>query len=138
MISILVALLIACFAPSADAQSQSKDRAKLMEDAKKEGKVLVYVSSNASDAKALEASFEKKYPFINMEFYSSGKDALLTRYLLEARTGTYLADVYQSSVFPIMNLAEKGLLAKYYSAERDGYIESSYPLRTQSPCRECN
>src|SRR4026208_2383848 len=109
MISILVALLIACFAPSADAQSQSKDRAKLMEEAKKEGKGLVYVSSNASDAKALEASFEKKYPFINMEFYSSGKDALLTRYLLEARTGANLADVYQSSVFPIMNLAEKGL-----------------------------
>jgi iron(III) transport system substrate-binding protein len=124
MISIRVALLIACFAPGADAQSQSKDHAKLMEDAKKGGKVLVYVSSNASDAKALEASFEKKYPFINMEFYSSGKDALLTRYMLEARTGTYLADVYQSSVFPIMNLAEKGLLAKYYSPERDGYIEA--------------
>ena len=48
---------------------------------------MVYVSSNASDARALEAAFEKKYPFVNMEFYSSGKDALLTRYLLEARTG---------------------------------------------------
>jgi hypothetical protein len=34
-----------------------------------------------------------------MEFYSSGKDALLTRYLLEARTNSNLADVYQSSVF---------------------------------------
>lgn len=55
---------------------------------------------------------------------SSGKDALLARYMLEARTGTYLADVYQSSVFPIMNLVEKGLLAKYYSPEREGYIEA--------------
>src|SRR5438552_17224253 len=106
------------------AQSQSKDRAKLIEDAKKEGKVVVYVSSNASDAKALKAAFEKKYPFINMEFLSSGKDALLSKYLLEARTGTYLADVYQSSVFPIMNLVEKGLLAKFYSPEREGYIDA--------------
>ena len=85
---------------------------------------MVYVSSNASDARALEAAFEKKYPFVDMEFYSSGKDALLTRYLLEARTNSNLADVYQSSVFPIMNLVEKGLLAKYYSPERDGYIEA--------------
>jgi iron(III) transport system substrate-binding protein len=106
------------------AQAQTKERAKLIEDAKKEGKVMVYVSSNASDARALEAAFEKKYPFVNMEFYSSGKDALLTRYLLEARTGSNLADVYQSSVFPIMNLAEKGLLAKYYSPERDAFIEA--------------
>ena len=105
-------------------QGQTKERGKLIEDAKKEGKVMVYVSSNASDARALEAAFEKKYPFVNMEFYSSGKDALLTRYLLEARTNNYLADVYQSSVFPIMNLAEKGLLAKYYSPERDGFIEA--------------
>src|SRR5262252_3015577 len=106
------------------AQNLSKDRAKLIEDAKKEGKVIVYVSSNASDARALKASFEKKYPFVKMEFYSSGKDALLARYLLEARTGNYYADVYQSSVFPLMNLVEKGLLAKYYSPERDAYMES--------------
>ena len=124
-----VSLLFACLfltwgALSVDAQEQVKDRAKLIEEAKKEGKVFVYVSSNASDARALKASFEKKYPFINMEYYSSGKDALLARYLLEARTGNYFADVYQSSVFPIMNLVEKGLLAKYQSPEQEGYLEA--------------
>ncbi|MGZ8483031.1 MAG: hypothetical protein ACXW6R_03725 [Candidatus Binatia bacterium] len=85
-------------------QAQTKERAKLIEDAKKEGKVMVYVSSNASDARALEAAFEKKYPFVNMEFYSSGKDALLTRYLLEARTGANQFSSSRSlatlSVFP--------------------------------------
>ena len=120
----LAMLAVVTFTDTEISQAQTKERAKLIEDAKKEGKVMVYVSSNASDARALEAAFEKKYPFVNMEFYSSGKDALLTRYLLEARTSNYLADVYQSSVFPIMNLAEKGLLAKYYSPERDGFIEA--------------
>lgn len=125
VVSLLFAHLFAAWGSfSVDAQEQVRDRARLIEDAKKEGKVFVYVSSNASDARALKSAFEKKYPFINMEFYSSGKDALLARYLLEARTGTYLADVYQSSVFPIMNLVEKGLLAKYYSPEREGYIEA--------------
>jgi iron(III) transport system substrate-binding protein len=121
----IVAMLAALgFAPSEPALSQTKDRAALIEEAKKEGKVMVYVSSNASDARALEAAFEKKYPFINMEFYNTGKDALLSRYMLEARTGSYLADVYQSSVFPIMNLLEKGLLAKYASPERDAYLDA--------------
>ncbi len=125
IISLVLALHgIFCLTGPIHAQSQSTDRAKLIEDAKKEGKVMVYVSSNASDAKALKSAFEKKYPFINMEFLSSGKDALLSKYLLEVRTGTYLADVYQSSVFPIMNLLEKGLLARYYSPEREAYIEA--------------
>jgi hypothetical protein len=48
------------FTNSRIGQAQTKDRAKLIEDAKKEGKVMVYVSSNASDARALEAVFEKK------------------------------------------------------------------------------
>ena len=121
---IFALLFVFCVSPSAVAQNQTKDRAKLIDDARKEGKVVVYVSSNASDARALKSAFEKRYPFINMEFYSSGKDALLARYLLEARTGNYFADVYQSSVFPIMNLVEKGLLAKYFSPEREGYIEA--------------
>ena len=101
IVTVFFAMLAAVvFANPGIGRAQTKERAKLIEDAKKEGKVMVYVSSNASDARALEAGFEKKYPFVNMEFYSSGKDALLTRYLLEARTGTNLADVYQSSVFP--------------------------------------
>lgn len=124
IVSLLFALLFVIRPAAAAAQSQTKDRAKLVEDGRKEGKFVVYVSSNASDARALKSAFEKKYPFIAMEFYSSGKDALLARYLLEARTGNYLADVYQSSVFPMMNLVEKGLLAKYPSPERDGYIEA--------------
>src|SRR5262245_26558882 len=125
IVSLMLALQIFSLPAIVYAQGgQSTDRTKLTEDAKKEGKLMVYVSSNASDAKALKAAFEKKYPFINMEYLSSGKDALLSKYLLEVRTGTYLADIYQSSVFPIMNLLEKGLLARYYSPEREAYIEA--------------
>jgi len=84
---VLVVLAIISSSRLAYTQGQSKDRAKVVEeDARKEGKVVVYVSSKASDAKALKAAFEKKYPFINMELFSTGKDALLTKYLLEART----------------------------------------------------
>jgi iron(III) transport system substrate-binding protein len=110
----------------AQGQGQSADRAELIEQAKKEGKVMVYISSNAADANALKAAFEKKYPFIKMEYYRTEKDNLIARYLIEARNGSYVPDVYQSSVFPIMTLVEKRLLAKYFSPEREAYIE---PLR---------
>ena len=128
MIVLLLFFIFAIFAEPdrAGAQAQSTDRAKLIEEAKKEGRVMVYISSNASDANALKAAFEKKYPFIKMEYYRTEKDNLIARYLLEVRNGTYLPDVYQSSVFPIMTLVEKGLLAKYFSPEREAYIE---PLR---------
>jgi iron(III) transport system substrate-binding protein len=123
---LLFICMIMATSGSAHGQSPSTDRAKLIEEAKKEGKVMVYISSNASDANALKAAFEKKYPFLKMEYYRTEKDNLIARYLIEARNGSYLPDVYQSSVFPIMTLVEKGLLAKYFSPEREAYIE---PLR---------
>jgi ABC-type glycerol-3-phosphate transport system substrate-binding protein len=114
---LFVCMISATFG-SARAQSPSTDRAKLIEEAKKEGKVMVYISSNAADANALKAAFEKKYPFIKMEYYRTEKDNLIARYLIEARNGSYLPDVYQSSVFPIMTLVEKGLLAKYFFSRK--------------------
>src|SRR5215468_11614454 len=62
IISLVLAVQILSLAEIVDCLAQSTDRTKLIEDAKKEGKLMVYVSSNASDAKALKAAFEKKYP----------------------------------------------------------------------------
>lgn len=105
-------------------QDQATHRAKLIGEAKKEGKVVLYVSFNTRDANALKAAFEKKYPFIKLDYFATGKDKLLSRYLTEVRTGTYLPDVYQSSIFQIVTLKEKGLLAQYSSPERDAYSEA--------------
>lgn len=110
---------------SAYGQSQpSKDRAKLVEEAKREGKVVVYAAYSTADANAFKAAFERKYPFIKFEYFRAGKDKLLARYLTEVRAGQFLPDVYQSSIFPIMTLQQKGLLAKYSSPEREVYAEA--------------
>lgn len=99
------------------------DRAKLIEEAKKEGKVVFYSGSNANDANAIKAGFEKKYPFIHFEYFRAGKDKLLGKYLTEVRSGTYLPDVYQSSIFPMTTLQQRGLLARYLSPEREAVPE---------------
>jgi len=95
-------------AGSAHAQS-SAERAKLIDDARKEAKVVFYTGASANGGNALKAAFEKKYPFIKMEYFRAGKDKLLGRYLTEARNNTFLADVYQGSVFPLATLQQRGI-----------------------------
>ncbi len=119
----LAVLIIALFVPRTGAPQISAEHAKLVDEAKKEGKVVFYSGSNANDANAIKAGFEKKYPFIKFEYFRAGKDKLLGKYLTEVRSGTFLPDVYQSSVFPITTLQQRGLLAKYVSPEREAVPE---------------
>lgn len=59
-------------AGSAHAQS-SAERAKLIDDARKEAKVVFYTGASANGGNALKAAFEKKYPFIKMEYFRAGR-----------------------------------------------------------------
>ena len=106
------------------AQTQSAEGARLIGEAKKEGKVVVYAAYSSADANAFKAAFEKKYPFIQFEYFRAGKDKLLSKYLTEIRSGTYLPDVYQASIFPVTTLQQMGLLTKYRSPEREAYPEA--------------
>jgi iron(III) transport system substrate-binding protein len=101
--------------------AQTTPDPKLIEEAKKEGKVVVYAAYSAPDANAFKAAFEKKYPFIQFEYFRAGKDKLLEKYLTEVRAGQYLPDVYQSSIFPMTTLMQRGLIGKYASPERGVY-----------------
>lgn len=122
--SILTLLLVLLYHLGVAHGQISAERAKLIDDAKKEGKVVFYSGSNANDANAIKAGFERKYPFIQFEYFRAGKDKLLGKYLTEVRSGTFLPDVYQSSVFPMTTLQQRGLLAKYLSREREAIPEA--------------
>jgi iron(III) transport system substrate-binding protein len=106
------------------AQTIPTERAKLIEEAKKEGKVVVYAAYAAADANMFKAAFEKKYPFIQFEYFRAGKDKLLARYLTEVKAGQFLPDVYQSSIFPITTLLQRSVLGKYLSPERGTYSDA--------------
>jgi len=98
--------------------------ASLIEEAEREGKVVFYTASSVADANALKAAFERRHPGVKVDYFRAGKDRLLSKFLTEARGGSYLADVYQSSIFPIMTLRHKGLLTPYSSPEREAYRET--------------
>ena len=98
---------------------------RLVDAAKKEGKLVAYVSMLTENATALLAEFKKKYPFIDTSLYRANTQKLLPKIQLEARTQQHEADVI-SATFTIWNELTRGkLIMKYDSPERAKYPDSS-------------
>ena len=96
---------------------------RVVEGAKKEGKLVAYVSMQVGDATLLLREFKKKYPFIDTSVYRANTQKLLPKIQLEARTAQHEADII-SATFPIWNELKKGnLIMKYDSPERAKYPE---------------
>ena len=79
----------------------------IMEGAKKEGKLVAYVSMVTENATSLLAEFKKKYPFIETSLYRANTQKLLPKIQLEARTQKHEADV-NSATFTIWNELTRG------------------------------
>jgi iron(III) transport system substrate-binding protein len=108
--SLLAALIVAlAFAPAVLAQSaasllkkyeglpsQAREQ-KLIEGAKKEGKVVVYSFTAVDQLKPLLEEFQKKYPSINAEHYRANATGVFNKFTTEARAGQTLADVIDIS-----------------------------------------
>ncbi|HVO93765.1 MAG TPA: extracellular solute-binding protein, partial [Terriglobales bacterium] len=94
---------------------------KIVEAAKKEGKLVAYTSMLTENATALLAEFKKKYPFIDTSLYRANTQKLLPKIQLEARTQQHQADVI-SATFTIWNELGRGkLIMKYDSPERSRF-----------------
>ena len=97
---------------------------KIVDGAKKEGKLVAYVSMLTGNATSLLQEFKKKYPFIETSLYRANTQKLLPKIQLEARTQQHEADVI-SATFTIWNELIRGnLIMKYESPERTKYPEA--------------
>jgi len=97
---------------------------RLVDAAKKEGKLVAYVSMLTENATTLLAEFKKKYPFIDTSLYRANTQKLLPKIQLEARTQQHEADVI-SATFTIWNELTRGkLIMKYDSPERAKYPDT--------------
>ena len=104
-------------------QSEKEDTAKLIEGAKKEGKMVWYAAVGGSDSDRLLKGFELRYPFIKAECYRVGAEKLLTKILAEVRADKHLFDVADNGVLEGETLAKKGIFAKYISPQWKFYPE---------------
>lgn len=87
------------------------------EGAKREGKVVFYTTLTLPDIQALANDFQKKYPFLKLEYTRANESKLLERLIAEKRGGKALADVLHMAGTWTNVYKKEGFLRKYVSAE---------------------
>ena len=93
---------------------------KLIDGAKKEGKVVIYSFTAVDQLKPLLDEFQKKYPFITPEHYRANATGVFNKFATEARAGQTLADVIDISAGEAHTFGQMGLIDPYLSPSREG------------------
>ncbi len=114
-------LLLASTALTAAAQLPAgypADYANIVNGAKKEGKVVVYGTTDSKAAEPLIKDFSALYPGISVEYNDMNSTEVYNRFISEAAAGGSTADVVWSSAMDLqMRLAVDGMALKYRSVE---------------------
>ena len=99
------------------------DRDKILEGARKEGRLVLYTGMETDEANLFTKEFSKKYPFIKADIFRSAGEKVQARFLVEHRANTHFADIFQTSIVQVYQLKNSGLLARYVSEETLAYGE---------------
>ena len=121
-IGVLIALLSLVALQTLIAAEESPNLA----DAKKEGKVVLYVSAQLPLAQTISRAFEKKYPFLKVEITRTSGENLLNRIKTEKLAGKMAFDVVYGATVPLMPTL--GVVKPYLSAEA-----KAYPAKFREP-----
>jgi len=94
------------------------DYATLIANAKKEGKVVIYTSTDAKQAAPLVDAFKQAYPGVDVEVNDLGTNGSYNRAISEAAARQVGSDLVWTSAMDLqMVLVEKGLADTYASPE---------------------
>jgi iron(III) transport system substrate-binding protein len=96
-------------------------QAKLVDEAKKEGKITWYTTTNNKVVQKFVEGFNKLYPDIEIQWVRGKSHLLVNRMTAEAAAGKYLADITNSGASGTVLLINAGLLAPVESSIRDAY-----------------
>ena len=106
-------LLAAISFPSASANGQTYS----VEQARKEGEVILYSTITVGAFDQLSKALKEKYPFMTVRHIRLGPTQQLARIMQEQRSGQFLADVVYNNLLHLIYLKEAGVLGKYESPE---------------------
>ncbi len=94
------------------------DYAKIIENAKKEGKVVLYSATDAKAAESLIKDFSALYPGVKVEYNDMNSTEVYSRFISEAAAGGATADVLWSSAMDLqVKLVSDGYGLTYKSPE---------------------
>ena len=118
-------LICAWFALAAGAQAQQAfptAEAALYEAAKKEGKLVWYVSGPLDQLQTIAQAFEKKYPGVKIEMLRIVGVQQYQRFHQEVKTGQHNVDILHISDQPSMAaLVEEGHIAEWKVPDHDRF-----------------
>jgi iron(III) transport system substrate-binding protein len=115
---IATALVFGTAAQAQTPQGYPADYGSIIEAAKKEGKVVVYATTDAVAANPLIKDFETLYPGIKVEYSDLNSTELYNRFIAEAAANNGTADVLWSSAMDLqVKLVADGQAATYPSPE---------------------
>src|SRR5215470_5230788 len=119
----LLPTLAACTLLALTAQAQvpagyPADYAKIVDGAKKEGKVVVYSTTDAKLAQPLVKDFEAAFPGVKVEYTDMNSTEVYSRFTSENAANAASADTVWSSAMDLqLKLANDGMAAVYKSPE---------------------
>jgi iron(III) transport system substrate-binding protein len=101
---------------------KSADRQKILVDgAKKEGKVMFYTALIVNQVvRPLKAAFEKKYPFIEVEFFRGNSSRISQKVLSEFQADRYDVDVLSGSTATAI-VQQAGYMQRFSSPQLERY-----------------
>jgi iron(III) transport system substrate-binding protein len=102
-------LKLAAVTPSPETEQQRE--ARLIEGAKREGKVVYW--DTASNLDSVFTKFRQKYPFLVIEYWKSTDEAIYQKIPAEARAGVHNFDVAGVEINFLAELRKTGLMKKY-------------------------
>jgi iron(III) transport system substrate-binding protein len=103
-------------------QAPSRE-AQLVEGAKREGKVVLYGTTNIAVMQELLDRFKKKYPFLQVANYRATTNRVYAKIIAEARSGAHAVDVIEISPDSSFKLKKDSLLDPYFSPIRKTLLE---------------
>ncbi len=99
--------------------------ASLVEQARKEGEVVLYSTMPVTVFDVFQKAAKEKYPFLNIQHVYLSSSRQVSRVMLEHRAGKVQADVLGNSLDGVFYYKEQKVLGKYESPEAKAMIEGA-------------
>jgi iron(III) transport system substrate-binding protein len=101
------------FAAVSSRETEVQREARLIEGAKKEGKVVYWDTGSAREWEQPFKAFRQKYPFLAVEFWRASENEVHQKITTEAKAGVYNVDIAGTEINLVADLKKTGLMKKY-------------------------
>jgi iron(III) transport system substrate-binding protein len=98
---------------AAPREMEKQREARLIEAAKKEGKVVFWIGGTAKDWEHVFTKFRQRYPFLVTEHWRADDAEIYQKLTTEARAGLFNVDVSGADIEYVQELKKAGMMRKY-------------------------